>query len=116
MRVTARIGFTGESRSGFSEVYGSSLLRGMIRALGPSTAHTEDQRMSALLNLPRAILAVDILAVAVASDLFLVSIGDAALQDVLISLGIPAAIVLAATAIVAVARVRAGPLGAPAAS
>ena len=54
-----------------------------------------------------------VLAILIAFVAFLVSIGDAALRDVLIYFGIPAAIVLAATAVVAVARVRAGALGRP---
>ena len=45
---------------------------------------------------------------------FLTSVGDAALRDVLIYFGIPAAIVLASTAIVVAGRIRAGPFGASA--
>ena len=42
---------------------------------------------------------------------FLTSVGDAALKDVLIYFGIPAAIVLASTAVVVAGRIRAGAFG-----
>jgi len=54
-----------------------------------------------------------ILAIAAAFFAFLFSIGDAALRDVLVYLGIPATIALVATTLIAVARLRAGAFGRP---
>jgi hypothetical protein len=58
-----------------------------------------------------AIVWLGILAIVAAFVMFVVSFGDAAIRDVLIYFGIPATIVLVATAFVAVARWRAGALG-----
>ncbi len=54
------------------------------------------------------------LAVGAAFAGFIANMGQAALKDVLVYFGIPAAIVIAAMAIVIVGRVRAGALGRPA--
>jgi hypothetical protein len=61
-----------------------------------------------------AIVWLGVLAIVAAFVMFAVSVGDAAIRDVLVYFGIPASIVLVATAFVAVARSRAGPLGSPA--
>ena len=58
-----------------------------------------------------AVVWLGILAVIAVFVIFAVSIGDAAIRDVLVYFGIPASIVLVATAFVAIARSRAGPLG-----
>jgi hypothetical protein len=84
------------------------LLFGLL-TLGAALWTTAPQRWRA------AIVWLGILAILAAFVMFVVNFGDAAIRDVLIYFGIPAAIVLAATAFVAVARSRAGALGRPSA-
>ena len=84
----------------FGLAFGASLL-------GAAAWTTAPERWRA------AVVWLGVIAVMAAFFGFLASVGDAALRDVIVYFGIPAAIVLAATAIVAVARVRAGALGRP---
>jgi len=76
-----------------------------LSTLGAAVWTTAPQRWRAV------VVWLGILAVAAAFFGFLISIGDAALRDVLVYFGVPATIVLIATVALAVARSRAGPLG-----
>ena len=63
-------------------------------------------------GVPRAIVVwLGVLAVAVGAVVLLVNAGPMQTRDLIVYVGIPTAIVLLATLIVAIARVRAGPLG-----
>ncbi len=73
--------------------------------LGAALWVTSPQRWRAI------VVWLGILAVGVAIAVFVMNFGEAALQDVLVYFGIPAAIVALAAIGVAIARVRAGPLG-----
>jgi hypothetical protein len=80
------------------------LLFGLV-TIGAAVWTTAPQRWRAV------IVWLGILGILAAFVVFVVSIGDAAIRDVLIYFGIPATIVLVATAFVGVARARAGALG-----
>jgi hypothetical protein len=88
-------------------VFPLGLLFGVL-TLGAAVWTTAPERWRAV------VVWLGILAVAGAFVMFVVSVGDAAIRDVLIYLGIPASIVLTATALLGVARTRAGPFGSPA--
>jgi hypothetical protein len=87
-------------------VFPLGLLFGLV-TLGAAIWTSAPQRWQA------AVVWLGIVAIAAAFFAFLLSIGDAALRDVLVYFGIPATIVLVATVLVAMARVRAGALGGP---
>ena len=85
-------------------VFPLGLLFGLL-TIGAALWTTAPQRWRA------AVVWLGILAIGAALLGFVVSFGDAALRDVVIYFGIPAAVVVVATGIMAVARSRAGPLG-----
>ncbi len=76
-----------------------------LLTLGASIWTTAPQRWRAV------VVWLGILAVGAALFGFVISFGDAALRDVLIYFGIPAAVVVVATILVAFARARAGVMG-----
>ena len=80
------------------------LLLGLL-AVGAAAWTTAPERWRAL------IVWLGVVAIVVAFAGFAISLGDAAIRDVLIYFGIPAGIVLIATLAIAAARWRAGPLG-----
>jgi hypothetical protein len=85
-------------------VFPLGLLFGLL-TLGAAAWTTAPQRWRAV------VVWLGVLAIASALFGFVLSFGDAALRDVLIYFGVPAAVVIIATAFLAVARSRAGPLG-----
>jgi hypothetical protein len=80
------------------------LLLGAL-TLGAAAWTTAPERWRAV------IVWLGVLGVLATFTMFMLNLGQAALRDVLVYFGIPAAIVLAATAILALARARAGALG-----
>ena len=82
------------------------LLLGLL-AVGAAAWTTAPERWRAV------VVWLGVVAIILACSGFASSLGDAAIRDVLVYFGIPAAIVLLATLVIAAARWRAGPLGSP---